>query len=255
MNTLIIEDEIPAFEKLRTSLSIYFKDNFGYDWARSVGEARHFLNSDPAYELIISDIQLLDGISFEIFENCVVDIPIIFCSAFDDYLFKAFKSNGIAYILKPYEQKDIEAALVKYETLFKHKGTDAITKEVAHELIASLSSPSQVYKERFVIKSKKGIQLIATDTIAMIEAEGDFCKLIDNKGKTYLYSQNIGTIYTTLNPLHFFRINRSHLVQLKYIQHIENHFKNRLVLTIKGVGHPVKTSSSTTAAFRLWLDK
>lgn len=255
MHILILEDEIPAFEKLRSYLSAYFKEGFSYDWGRSLSEAFHFLDTEVKYAMIISDIQLLDGVSFEVFEKVTIDTPIIFCSAFDEYLFKAFQSNGIAYILKPYGKEEIEQALAKYEMLFKSKNKPIIKPHIFSDLHHALDQKSIGYKKRFVIKSKKGIHLLETNTISLIKAEGDFCRLKDISGSTHLYSQNLGAIYSKLDPAFFFRINRSEVVQLAHIERIENHFKNRLLITLKGVKEPVKTSSSVTAVFREWIDK
>ena len=250
MHILIIEDEIPAFEKLRMHISHFLKDAFSYDWARSVVEAQHFIENQE-YEVIFSDIQLLDGTSFEVFEKSTITTPIIFCSAYDVYLLEAFKSNGIAYILKPYNQDDISEAFQKYTSLF----SKPVNPQVYKEIKTAMPDATASYKKRFVIKSKKGLHLLESINIVMIHAEGDFCKLIDNEGRTHLYSQNIGSIYESLNPYQFFRSNRSQVIQLQYILEIESHFKNRLLLTMKGIKEKVMTSSSTTANFRLWLDR
>lgn len=254
MHILIIEDEIPAFEKLRLHIARYLKDDFTYDWARSITETKHFLESHQ-YTIIFSDIQLLDGISFDAFEKVIVSTPIVFCSAYDEYLFKAFKSNGISYILKPYDQDDISQAFSKFTTLFDKDIASNHQYKVFDEIKSAINIKSDSYKNRFVIKSKKGLHLLETSKIALIQAEGDFCKLIDCDGKTHLYSQNIGSIYETLDNRIFFRINRSQVLQLQYILEMESHFKNRLLVTIQGVKEKVMTSSGTTANFRLWLDR
>lgn len=254
MHILIVEDEIPAFEKLRMHIARYLKDDFTYDWARSITETQHFLESHQ-YTIIFSDIQLLDGISFDAFEKVIVSTPIVFCSAYDEYLFKAFKSNGIAYILKPYDQEDVSEAFSKFTTLFDSSVTTNHQHKVFNEVKSAIDNKTDNYKNRFVIKSKKGLHLLETSKIALIQAEGDFCKLIDSEGKTHLYSQNIGSIYETLDARIFFRINRSQVIQLQYILEMESHFKNRLLVTIQGVKEKVMTSSGTTANFRLWLDR
>lgn len=254
MHILIIEDEIPAFEKLRACLTIYFQNSFSYDWGRSVSESRHFLQSDRNYGLIISDIKLLDGLVFEVFDTLSLSTPIVFCSAYDEYLFKAFQSNGIAYILKPYTQEELAIALDKHNMLFSANRT-IMTSDVLKELKSSMRFESNRYKSQFVIKTTQGIHLLNTNDVAYIEAQGDFCKMIDHKAQTHLYSQNIGRIYASLDPQKFFRVNRSAVVQLACIENIENYFKNRLRLTISGVSTAVITSSSTTADFRLWLDR
>jgi len=254
MHILIIEDEIPAFEKLRTQLSAYLRDELTYDWARSVNETLHFLDTNTGYDCIFSDIQLLDGSSFEAFEKRTISIPIIFCSAYDEYLLHAFQSNGIAYILKPYGIKEIEGAIGKYKKLFQQQENQSTNAKVFNDLKNLLQQRKKNYKERFVIKSRKGIHLLETKDIALVDAEGDFCKLIDRHGKTHLYSDSIGSIYDKLDPSLFFRINRSQLVHMPYIEHIEPHFKNRLLLNITGRKDQVMTSSSTTANFRIWLE-
>ena len=254
MYILIVEDEIPAFEKLRSYLSNYFKSAFRYDWARSVVELEHFLASDSIYDFIISDIQLLDGHVFETYENRKIHFPIIFCSAYDEYLLKAFQSNGIAYILKPYTKEDIERAFTKYHTLFKNP-LHAIEPSIFNKLQLALNKTETQYKSQFIIKNRKELYLLEVATIALIEAKGCFCKITNNQGAVFLYSQSIGNVYANLNPRLFFRINRSQLVQLQYIKRIQNHFKNRLQLTLDGVKEPVLTSSSTTADFRVWLDR
>ena len=254
MRVLIIEDEIPAFEKLRSLITTVLKDDLQYDWARSVVEATHFLSSTTDYELIFSDIELLDGNVFEVLDDGLMATPIIFCTAYDEYLLKAFKSNGIAYILKPYTLDDVSNAFNKYRTLFKDKA-DLLSLQVINELKQSLRDTNHNYKSQFVIKTKKGIHILETTNIAIIEAKGDFSKLTDCGGKIYLYSQSIGSIYASLNPRQFFRINRSQVVHLAYILKMEHHFKNRLLLTLKGISETVMTSSATTPDFRAWLDR
>ncbi len=255
MHVLIVEDEIPAFEKLRSLIATHLDGNFTYDWARSITETKHFLDSSSRdYALIFSDIQLLDGNAFEIFDTVKITVPIIFCSAYDEYLFKAFKSNGIEYILKPYSIDDIALAFAKYENLFK-SDTDLFSTKVINELKQSLHSKSDNYKKQFIIKTKKGIHILEAKAIVLVEAKGDFCKLFDHEGKTHLYSQSIGSIYASLNPKQFFRINRSQVVHLPFIERIENHFKNRLKLTLKFISETALTSSATTADFRVWLDR
>jgi len=255
MHLLILEDEIPAFEKLRTYIASYLKEDFSYDWARSNFEAFHFLNNDIYYDIIFSDIQLLDGTCFETFEKTSVKRPIIFCSAYEEYLFQAFKSNGIAYLLKPYGEEEVNSAFQKYNTLFESSENQSINSEVFRGLKKMLDTKKTEFKKQFIIKNNKGLLILNVDDIAYIQAKGDFSRIIDCNGKSYLYSQNIGVIYASLNPQNFFRINRSELVQLKYISSIENHFKNRLLLTIQGIKEKVKTSANTTADFRIWIDR
>ena len=125
MNMLILEDEIPAYEKLLKHLKLEFQTEIQHDWARSVQEGESFLRRANSYELILADIELLDGTSIDLFKKIKGDCPIIFCSAYDEYLFEAFQSNGIAYILKPYTQEDIHRAFSKYMVI--HQGCEIST--------------------------------------------------------------------------------------------------------------------------------
>lgn len=254
MNILILEDEIPAFEKLLKHLEDYFQNKLSYDWARTVAEAKEYWLQGNDYDLILSDIELLDGTSFDLFKEVTITCPIIFCSAYDQYLFEAFNSNGIAYVLKPYSEEDLTAAFTKYNTLFKNHEYKGLDNEVMNSFMEMVLQKRENYKERFIIKTAQGIHLLATVDISLIEASGTFCKLTDHMGTTHLLSQNIGMLIETLNPRNFFRINRSQVVNIDFIESMESHFKNRLLLRMKGAKETVLTSSSITAQFRTWLE-
>ncbi len=118
MKLLILEDKIPAYQKLVSFVNDYFKEEVSHDWARSNKDGRECLLNNK-YDFILSDIQLLDGISFDLYNEINIEAPIIFCSAHDEYLFQAFNTNGIAYILKPFSKEDFKQAIEKYQSLFK----------------------------------------------------------------------------------------------------------------------------------------
>jgi len=253
MNILILEDEIPAYQKLITNLSSYFDDEITHDWARSNADGLLYLNENN-YDFILSDIQLLDGVSFDLFDLTTINCPIIFCSAHDEYLFQAFNSNGIAYILKPYTENDFTKALDKYKSLFKQDKYTSLNTKVLDTLKLALNEEFSTYKKRFVIKNPKGIQLLQVSDISVVEASGDFCIVTDCNGKRHTISKSIGVINEQLSPKKFYKINRSQIVHIDFIENIESHFKNRLLITIKGVKDKAMTSSSTTSDFRKWLE-
>ncbi len=253
MKILILEDEIPAYQKLINCFDQFFDIKISFDWARTNKEGKEFLSKNK-YDFILSDIQLLDGISFDLFDTVSIDCPIIFCSAHDEYLFKAFNTNGIAYILKPYSQEEFNKAIEKYQSLFNQGKYDALNSETLSNLKSALQEENTIYKKRFVIKKAKGIQLLSVTDICLIEASGDFCIATDKEGKRHAISQTLGLILQQLNPTKFFKINRSEIVSIDAIEHIESHFKNRLLITITNVKEKVMTSSSTTSGFRKWLE-
>ncbi len=252
MNILILEDEIPAYQKL-ISYVLEFDETCTHDWSRSIAEGRSFLENN-VYDFILSDIQLLDGLSFDLFNSVKVTSPIIFCSAHDDYLFEAFNTNGIGYILKPYTETDFKNAIIKYQSLFNQGDYNTIAPSTLDALKLALKDEQVHYKKRFVIKRKTGILLLNVSDISCIQAAGDFCMAIDQNGKKHPISQNIGSLAEQLSPKKFFRINRSEIIHVDFITNIENHFKNRLLVSVKGVSEKIMTSSATTSEFRKWLE-
>ncbi|MEQ6123746.1 LytTR family DNA-binding domain-containing protein [Pseudotenacibaculum sp. MALMAid0570] len=254
MKVLILEDEIPAYQKLVSYLNEYFENSYSHHWSRSIADGKEFLKGN-SYDFILSDIQLLDGLSFDLFNISNPNCPIIFCSAHDEYLFQAFNTNGIAYILKPYSESDFAKALQKYESLFQKGEYDSLNSNTISELKSALQEENSNFKKRFVIKKTKGIQLLNVSDISIISASGDFCMATDQHGKRHPISQNLGSIHQKLNPAKFFKINRSEIVQIDFIENIESHFKNRLLITMKGTKEKVMTSSSTTSDFRKWLEQ
>ncbi len=253
MNILILEDEIPAYQKLINYLTAIFGENFSHNSARSNADGKKLLLENK-YDFILSDIQLLDGISFDLFDEVTIDCPIIFCSAHDEYLFKAFNTNGIAYILKPYSKSDFNKAIEKYQSLFNQGNYSKLNSDTLSNLKTALKEENTSYKKRFVIKKAKGIQLLNVTEISLIEASGDFCIATDTTGKRHTISQTLRNIFQQLNPAKFFKINRSEIISIDYIENIESHFKNRLLITMKGVKEKPMTSSSTTSDFRKWLE-
>jgi len=186
MKILILEDEIPAYQKLLSFVQFEIPNHQLIGWARSIEEAKLLLNGGQTPDLILSDIELLDGNSFEVFENNEIHCPIIFCTAFDKYVLKAFQSNGIAYLLKPYTLKNFQEAFHKYTTLFAKNEPQNIDNQVFQELKNILKQDKKAYKQRFTIKRKGGIKLIKTKDIAYFEANGDFCQGIDTKGQKHV---------------------------------------------------------------------
>ncbi len=252
MNVLIIEDEIPAYKKLLNYIANYLGSNFSHTHVRTVKDGIVALNNAEYYALVFADIKILGGTSFDIFKEVAFSIPVIFCTAYDEHLRKAFQTNGIAYILKPYSQQELNNAIKKFETLFETKPYD---KNMFEEFKALLESKDKVYKRRFTVKKKEGIKLIDVENICLIEAFGDLCKLYDEKGKLHIISKSLGVVFPELNPNQFFKINRSQIVHINYIENISPHSKNRLYLKIRNIKDQAITSSTITKNFRVWLEQ
>lgn len=251
MRILILEDEIPAKKKLVHHLTTFFGESIVLESTRTVKEGIELLEKNADYNLILADIKLLDGNSFEIFSKVETETPIIFCTAYDEHLLEAFQSNGIAYILKPYQENDLQSALKKYEKLFQPK---RLEKVIFNQLKEALDTRDKNYKKRFAIKKNDGIKLLDAADIALIQASGDFCKVFDSNRHLHSISKSIGILIGELNPKQFFKINRSQIVGITHIEKIEPYSGNRLAIRIKGQMERVITSTATTKEFRIWLE-
>ncbi|WP_271767883.1 LytR/AlgR family response regulator transcription factor [Aquimarina algiphila] len=250
MNILIIEDEIPAFKKLLTCVTESLQSDFEYTHTRSIEESIKSLEKTN-YDLILSDIKIIGGMSFDIFDSVKTSVPIIFCTAFDEHLLKAFQTNGIAYVLKPYTQKNIYEAIKKYQNLFHEK----FNEKDFFKQFKGLIEQKHTFKKRFAIKKAEGIKLVKTENVCYIEACGDFCKLKDSNGGLHSISKSIGVLSGELNPEHFFRINRSYIINISFIEKILPYSKNRLSIRISGLSDSLITSTASTKDFRKWIDK
>ncbi len=251
MKIIILEDEIPAYEKLLKLIRAHIPNVQLVGWGRSITEGKLLIEKEV--DLIFSDIELLDGLSFNIFEHGHLSCPIVFCTAFDNFLFKAFKTNGIAYLLKPYTEEHFTEALEKYHSLF---GKDhALDKNLLSELRSIVEGEQKKYKSRFSIKKKTGIKILQTEHITSFEANGDFCLAYDDMGDKHIVNFSISKIEQSLDPQKFFRINRSEIVNIDYILKIETHFKNRMSISITKRKDNIYTSTAKTPSFRKWLDE
>lgn len=251
MRILILEDEIPAKKKLVSYLTNFFGELVVLNSTRTVKGGKELLHKNTDYNLILSDIKLLDGNSFEVFRTMETLPPIIFCTAYDEHLLEAFQTNGIAYVLKPYNESELQLALNKFEKLFEPR---TLEKDIFRQLQKVLDASDKTYKRRFAIKKSNGIKLLDTSKISLIQANGDFCKIFDSTGQLHSISKSIGVFVEELNPKLFFKINRSQIVGIEHIKNIEPYSHNRLALHLEGVKEHIITSSSTTKNFRIWLE-
>lgn len=256
MDIFVLEDEIPAYQKLMGLINKEIPNSRIMAWARSVQEAEAFLASSEqnSPDLIFSDIELLDGISFQVFEKNQVHCPIIFCTGFDQYLLRAFRSNGIAYLLKPYSTEDFREAFSKYQLLFDKKDAPPLDEALLSQLQQILQQDKQAFKQRFTAKKKEGIKIVEVENVVFFEAYGDFSFAIDKQGGKHLLNVSLANIERQVDPRQFFRVNRSQMVNIHFIEKVEPYFKNKLSLSLHNIKDTFLTSSNKTPAFRKWLE-
>lgn len=251
---LIIEDEIPARKKLRRFIEELDTSTEIVAEIDTVDYAVKFLKSNYV-DIIFSDIDLLDDNAFEIYRQVKVFCPIIFTTAYDRFWMEAFDSNGIAYLLKPFSKERFQKAWYKF-LLLRNSVFDE-NKWMANltELIKrNLSEKS--YKNRFTINTSQGIYFLDTENIIFFVANEGVVFAYDITGKKHLLTEStLKEIEEQLNPLDFFRINRSEIICKKYVEKMERYTKNTLAVKIKGYENYLKTSQNNTAAFREWIEK
>jgi two-component system response regulator LytT len=252
MNILILEDEKLASEKLeRTLLEVEPRASI-MARLQTVAAAVDWLRNNPHPDLIITDIRLLDGLCFEIFEQVKVDKPVIFTTAYDQYAIKAFEVNSIDYLLKPVQQEKLKASLDKLKNLLPKPAAGIDYQEVLKLLRAA---PSE-YKSRFMVRLGQKIIALAADRIAYFFSENKLTYIVSKDGKRYPMDQPLEELVDVLDPRVFFRINRQFIVTFDSIAEIHPYFKGRIKLLLNPkTEEEVVISSERTPEFKKWIDQ
>ncbi len=255
MKVLIIEDEAPAFRRLQKILEEVIPDVQIVDVIDSVEEAVKWMRNHQLPDLLFMDIQLSDGISFEIFDQVTIDKPVIFTTAFDEYMLKAFKVNSIDYLLKPIKKEDLERSFRKYESLktqFGHVGPLIDMGSLLHQIRAE----DKQYKSRFLVKQGEKLISIETSHIAFFYTANGVVHLLTNQNRNYLMDQTLEEINLQLDPKMFYRANRQFIVQFAAIAHVERYYKGKLLVeTTPSAPESVIVSAEKAAEFKKWLDQ
>ncbi len=254
MNILIVEDEDLAVKKLQKTLAAVDQESKVVGVAESIKSTVDWLKNNPSPDLILMDIELADGQSFEIFNLVEVNSPVIFTTSYDEFALKAFKVNSVDYLLKPIQKDELEAAIKKLQKL---KGVDkpgvnldSLIKELQQKL-----QPKE-YRKRFLVKNGQKLVSIEVDDIAYFFSDGrlNFFKTRDNK--KFVVDYTMDELDEMLNPETFFRISRSFFVSIESIEKIDDYFGNRLILQlIPSVDKEALVSREKVTEFKRWMGK
>lgn len=230
MKVLIVEDEPLAAAQLAANISALRPEAKILAVCDTVKAVVDWIGKNDAPDLAFFDIQLGDGLSFEIFEKTDFTTPVIFTTAYDDYAVRAFKVNSIDYLLKPIDRAELGKALQKFEQL-KQPVKSVLGPEMISELMDSLKKKN--YKERFLVKVGTRLRIVEIDEILYFYSfeKGTYAKLAD--GKDYLLDQSLELVEGMIDPSRFFRINRKYLVALKSITDVIAYSNSRLKLKIQ----------------------
>ncbi|MGI4873284.1 MAG: LytR/AlgR family response regulator transcription factor [Janthinobacterium lividum] len=257
MTILILEDEAPAARRLSQ-----FIEQYGWQPATvvlpSVARAAAWLAANPAPDLLFSDIELLDGNVFALYQQVEVRCPVIFTTAYDQFLLPAFQANGIAYLLKPFDYPQLAAALAKYERLRDTLASAApatFSPTVLQELQAALRQQAAPhYKERFSVRLGSSLYVLAVADVVYFQAEEGVVLAIDRTGARYPLGGTLAELERQLDPARFCRLNRSEVVHIAFVEKVEPYFNNRLAVKLRGNANELVTSTGQTPAFRKWLE-
>jgi len=232
MKVLIIEDEKPAIEKLENYLQRYDSSIEVVGKTESIEASVKWLkNTENEFDLIFSDIQLTDGLSFEIFEYVEVNKPIIFTTAYNEYAIRAFKTNSIDYLLKPITYNDFYNSMQKLESLRENLQTNKQRIQI-EELGEIISQYQKKYKSRFLVKIGDHIRSITSEKILLIFAEGRNVFLVSNTGKRFFIEYKLEELENILDPKTFFRVNRSFILNINSIKDVLVYSGSRLNISL-----------------------
>lgn len=249
MNVLIVEDEKPAARRLQRMLS-----KLGVEaeaMLHSVSEGMEYLKNNRHPDLIFLDIQLGDGLSFEIFEEIEVKSAIIFTTAYDEYALKAFKLNSIDYLLKPIDEEELEAAVTKFKNIHSLK---LPSFEVEKFRTALGLSPASSYKKRFVVQLGQRLKIIETDKVNCFYSENKATYIYTSSGRKYLLDTSLDALEKDLDPSIFFRISRKSIVHLESIQDIIAYTNSRLKLKLDTFDEfELIVSRERVKEFKAWI--
>ena len=250
MKVIIIEDETPAANRLTKLLHTISDEIEVVKRLDSVTSAVQYFQMAQNIDLIFMDIQLADGLSFDIFYQVQIKTPVIFTTAFDQYTLKAFKVNSIDYLLKPIDEHELGLAVEKYRQLYNKKDNDFSEKIL--KLVQEMNTAK--YKERLLIKRGQQFSYIKTEATAFCYADGKLCYAVDFNNNKHLLENNLSQLEEQLQPNKFYRINRHLLVNIEAVKKVHTWLGGRLKLELlPATNAETVVSRERVNGFKDWL--
>jgi two-component system response regulator LytT len=253
MKVVILEDETLAADKLENALKDLDQTIQVVARLKSVDTAVTWFKNNAHPDLVFSDIQLLDGLSFDLFTQVNIEKPVIFTTAYDQYAIKAFEVNSLDYLLKPISSEKLESSLRK----FKNKtGKTSLPVVDYRELAKFIKGDQTEYKSRFMIRLGQKIIAIPTEKIAYFFSENKLTYIFTKDGKKYPADQPLDELVDLLDPRIFFRANRQFIITFESIGEIHPYFKGRIKLVLTPTTtEEVVISSERSPEFKKWIDQ
>jgi two-component system, LytTR family, response regulator len=254
MQVLVIEDEKLAADRLADIISELEPEAKILQTLDSVRSAVRWLNNFEHPDLIFMDVQLADGVCFDIFEKVEVDVPVIFTTAYNEYALKAFKVNSIDYLLKPIDKDELSSALNKFKKLnHQPRSNMVIQPELLKQVMKMIQNP---YKSRFAIRIGEHIKTIVIEDVSYFYSSEKSSFLRSVSGRDYAIDLSLELLEQDLDPQKFFIVSRKHIVALPHIKDIIAYSGSRLKLHLTGgENEEILVSREKVTDFKKWLDQ
>lgn len=256
MKALIIEDENLIAEEMKSMIEAVAPDVELLGIMPSIKLARKWLQTNPAPDLLFMDIKLSDGLSFELFEQVPIQCPVIFCTAYEEYAIRAFKVNGVDYLLKPVQEDDLQKAISKVRSM--QQSGSAIPADIA-QLVKYFSQPptsKPQFKERFIINANNKLIPVEAKDIALIYRDTlNYFFRFDGTRLIYDYTP-LEEIEEVLDPELFFRANRQAIVNINAIQLLKPYGNQKLTIHLKSpLKQEIDVSREKAPLLKKWMDR
>ena len=254
MKILIIEDEIPAAKRLEKLIAEIRPEAEVIEVIDTVEDAIEWFAENDEPDLVISDIQLADGVSFQIYEELELECPIIFATAYDQYAIKAFELNSVDYLLKPFSKETLQKSFEKLDKLMP-TAVPSLQELDLSSLIQQVSN-GNTYKQRFLISKGDALIPVSTSQIAYIYTEDKAVMIKTIEGKSFFLNYSLDDLEAQLDPAQFFRLNRQFITSVNAIAKISQYFNGKLKIELNPTQEgEVIVSRAKTPVFKNWLEQ
>ena len=256
MKAVIIEDEELIANELETKIKEVSTDVDVVEIIPSLKVAGRWFLNNPLPDLLFMDIQLSDGVSFSLFEKFQITCPVVFTTAYDEYAVKAFKVNGVDYILKPVENEELKKAIDKCRAIVESKNQYPASIKELLQAVTGGEQQGARFKEKFIVNTRHQWMPVSTKDIAVFSKESLFYIYTFSGDKHILDFESMDEIEELLNPQQFFRANRQCIINAEAVQSVKPLENSKLVLTLKpAIKFEVDISREKAPLFKKWMDR
>lgn len=256
LKVLIIEDEIPAQRLLKETLQEINVETEVVDCLNSIQSAVEWFQNNTHPEIVLLDIQLSDGLSFEIFKQVKVESMIIFTTAYDEYAMQAFKVNSLDYLLKPIEKDELQVAFEKHQQYNKQFIQEKNSSIDFTQLASLIKNEKPEYRKRFLIQSNESFFHLPIEKIALFYSIQGITFAVTFEKREYPINFSLENLKEQLKPEHYFKVNRQIIINIEAIKRVHSYFNGKLKLETQPMhSEDIVVGKDKAAAFKRWLDR